>query len=113
MVYYDLPFSCCPISRIIYIWSIFFFNLYHPGSFSLHLPESLQIYFQTNLIHYVTVISFKLFIYSFLAVQGLHCCADISLVMESVGYPLVVVLGFLIGVASAAEHRPNSCGTKA
>ena len=55
MVYYDLPFSCCPFARIIYIWSILFFTLYHPGSFSLHLPESLQNYFQTNLIHYVTV----------------------------------------------------------
>ena len=58
--------------------------------------------------------SFKLFIYLFLAVLGLHCCADVSLVMESGGYPPVVVLGFLIGVASpVAEHRLNSCGTKA
>ena len=35
-----------------------------------------------------------------MAVLGLHCCAGFSLVVESGGYSLVVVLGFLIAVIS-------------
>ena len=43
--------------------------------------------------------------YYFLAVLGFHCCTGFSLVALSGGYPLVVVLGLLITVASpVAEH---------
>ena len=34
---------------------------------------------------------FVIFIYLFLAVLGLHCCAGFSLVVASRGYPLAVV----------------------
>ena len=40
------------------------------------------------------------FIYLFLAVLGLHCCAGFSLVVATGDYSLVVVLGLLIAVAS-------------
>ena len=37
---------------------------------------------------------------------GVRCCVDFSLVMESGGYSLDVVHGFLIGEASLVmEHR--------
>ena len=42
---------------------------------------------------------FYLVIY-FLAVLGLHCCMGFSLVVVSGGYPIVVVCGLLIEVAS-------------
>ena len=45
------------------------------------------------------------FIYSLLAVLGLHCCVCFSPVAESRGYSLVVVLAILIAVTSlVAEH---------
>ena len=40
------------------------------------------------------------FIYLFLAVLGLCCCAGFSLVEKSGGYSLVAVHGLLIAVAS-------------
>ena len=44
---------------------------------------------------------YNFFIYSFiLAVLGLCCLAVFSLVAASWGYPLVVVLGILVEVAS-------------
>ena len=53
-----------------------------------------------------------LFIYSFVAVLGLHCCVGIfPLVVASSGYFLVAVLGLLTAVASlVAEHRLQACG---
>ena len=77
------------------------------------------------------------FIYLFLAMLGLPCCGDFSLVVVSGCYSLVVVRGLLIAVASlvaehglqgswasvvaawglsicgswALEHRLNICGT--
>ena len=72
--------------------------------------------------------------YLFLTVLGLYCCAGFSLAVESLGYSLVVVHGWVhklsIAVAShcracalghtgssncgslAREHRLNSCGTE-
>ena len=44
----------------------------------------------------------NLFIYLFLAVLGLHCCADFSLVAVSRGYSLVEVCGLLTVAASLA-----------
>ena len=45
------------------------------------------------------------FIYLFLAMLGLPCCGDFSLVVVSGCYSLVVVRGLLIAVASlGAEH---------
>ena len=42
----------------------------------------------------------------FLAVLGLHCHSDFSLVVASQGYSLVAVLELLIAVISlVAEHR--------
>ena len=42
----------------------------------------------------------------FLAVLGLHCHSDFSLVAASQGHSLVAVLGLLIAVVSlVAEHR--------
>ena len=38
--------------------------------------------------------------YLFMAVLGLHCCVDFSLVVASRGYSLVVVHELLIAVAS-------------
>ena len=47
----------------------------------------------------------KLFIYYFLAVLGLPCCAGFSLVTESRGYSLAAVSGLLSAVASLlVEH---------
>ena len=47
-----------------------------------------------------------LFIYLFMAVLGLHCCTQLSLVAVNEGYSLVAVCGLLIAVASSvAEHR--------
>ena len=40
-----------------------------------------------------------------MAVLGLRCCMDFSLVGESGGYSLVAMHGLLIAVASAAVHR--------
>ena len=48
----------------------------------------------------------KLFIYLFLTVLELHCCAGFSLVAVSWGYSLAVALGFVRVVASlVVEHR--------
>ena len=56
--------------------------------------------FQCHSFHFL-----KKFIYSLLAVLGLHCCVGFSLVAESRGYSLVVVLAILIAVTSlVAEH---------
>lgn len=41
----------------------------------------------------------------FLAILGLHCSADFSLVMSSRGYSPAVVLGLLIGAASLTMER--------
>jgi len=47
----------------------------------------------------------NIFTYLFLAVLGLHCCTNFSLVAVSRGYSLVAVHGLLIVVASlVAEH---------
>ena len=47
-----------------------------------------------------------LFIYLFLAVLGLCCCAGFSLAAASRGYSLVVAQGLLIAVVSpVVEHR--------
>ena len=47
-----------------------------------------------------------MYIIYFLAVLGLHCCTDFSLVVESGGSSLVVVHGPLNAVAFLkAEHR--------
>ena len=62
-----------------------------------------------------TSIKFFLFIYLFLAVLGLRCCAWASLVASRGGYFLVVVCRLLIVVASLAaghglqEHGFRSC----
>ena len=46
-----------------------------------------------------------LFIYLFLAVLGLHCCAGFSLAADSRGYSLYVARGLLTAVASpVTEH---------
>ena len=46
-----------------------------------------------------------LFFFFFVAVLGLSCCAELSLVGTSRGYSLVVAHGLLIAVASlVAEH---------
>ena len=42
--------------------------------------------------------------YLFLAVLGLHCCADFSLAVECGGYCLVGVRWLLTAVVSLAEH---------
>ena len=39
-----------------------------------------------------------------LAALGLYCCMGFSLVVDSKGYSLVVVLGLLTVVASFVEH---------
>ena len=50
-----------------------------------------------------------MFTYLFLAVLDLCCYAGFSLVVESRGYSLVAVHGFLIAVTSlVAEHRLQS-----
>ena len=49
------------------------------------------------------------FFFKFLAVLGLHCCMDFSLVVADGGCSLVVLRGLLIAVASLVEHR--LCGT--
>jgi len=47
----------------------------------------------------------KIFIYLFLAMLGLCCCVDFSLVLASRGYSLAGVCGFFTVVASlAVEH---------
>ena len=47
-----------------------------------------------------------------MAVPGLHCCAGISLVVESGGYSLVAVRGLLTVEASlVVEHRLWGTGT--
>ena len=52
-----------------------------------------------------TCFLFVNFIYLFLATLGLGCSDGLSQVVSSGGYSLVVVLGFLIVVASlVAEH---------
>ena len=38
-----------------------------------------------------------------LAVLGLHCCVNFSLVAESGGYSLLAICGLLIAVASLVE----------
>ena len=53
-----------------------------------NLSASFSYFFKTE-------VSF-IFIYLFLAVQGLYCCA---------GYSLVAVLGLLTAVVSLVEHR--------
>ena len=50
-------------------------------------------------------IVFVIFIYLFLAVLGLHCCAGFSLVVASGGYPLVVAHGLLVA-SLVLEHDP-------
>ena len=45
------------------------------------------------------------FIYSFLAVLGLRCCKDLSLLAVSMGYSLVVVHRLPIAMASLVENR--------
>ena len=57
---------------------------------------------------YLKTVKIYLFIYLFIAVLGLHCCIDFSLVVvvASRGYSLVALCGLLIVVASlVAEHR--------
>ena len=63
---------------------------------------------------------FFFLIYLFLAVLGLCCCMDFSLVAVSRGYSLVAVCGLLVVVAVAsltAEHEVlghvgfSRCGT--
>ena len=72
---------------------------------------------------------FFYFIYLFLAVLGLPCCAGFSLVVASRAYSLVAVYRFLTAEATgtwalgckgfsscgswALEHRLNSCSTQA
>ena len=51
----------------------------------------------------------KLFIYYFLAVLGLPCCAGFSVVAETRGYSLAVVLGLRGCGFWAVEHRLKSC----
>ena len=55
------------------------------------------------LLRYYCSVPFKKF-YLFLAVLGLHCCADFSLVAARGGYSLVV-RGLLTAAASLEEHR--------
>ena len=43
--------------------------------------------------------------YLFLAMLGLHCCVDFSLVAASKGYSLVVVSRLLIAMASLGEEH--------
>ena len=52
-----------------------------------------------------TLLFLLLYIYVFLAVLDVCCCAGFSVVAARRGYPLVAVTGFLIAVASlVAEH---------
>ena len=57
-----------------------------------------------------SIMLFKdLFIYLFLIVLGLHCCASFSLVVASRGYALVEVCSLFIGVTSCFEARVPRC----
>ena len=47
----------------------------------------------------------KLFIYLFMAVPGLHCCAVFSVAVASGGYSLVVVHRLLIVAASLVAEQ--------
>ena len=54
------------------------------------------------------LIAFKkiIFVFSFLAVLGLHCCMSFSLVVATRGYIAIVVYGLLIEAASpVVEHE--------
>ena len=59
------------------------------------------------MMYTTSLVLFYLFIYLFLAMPGLHCCAGSSLVAEkNGGYSLVAVCGLLMALASlVAEHR--------
>ena len=48
---------------------------------------------------------FYVYLYSFLAVLGLRCCAGFSLVVARGGYSVVVAHDLLMTVASRHEHR--------
>ena len=50
------------------------------------------------------------FIYLFLAVLDLRCCAGFSLAAASKAYSPVVVCGLLIAVTSLVEHRLQGAG---
>ena len=61
------------------------------------------------LIFYILLLFFKLFIY-LLAVLGLCCYVDFSLVVLSAGSSLVAVHGFLIELVSlVVAHGLSSC----
>ena len=56
----------------------------------------------------------KIQLYLFMAVLGLFCCLNFSLVVASRAYFLVATRGLLTEAASlVAEHRLDSCGTGA
>ena len=55
------------------------------------------------------LIVFNVFIYLFLALLGLPCCAGFSVVAETRGYLLAVVLGLSGCGFWAVEHRLKSC----
>ena len=50
------------------------------------------------------------FIYLFLAVLDLRCCAGFSLAAASKAYSPVVMCGLLIAVTSLVEHRLQGAG---
>ena len=58
------------------------------------------IYMNNTLQSISLSLSLFLKLYLFLAVLGLHCCADFSLVAVSRRYSLVAMRGFLLAVAS-------------
>ena len=69
---------------------------------ALLMPNLQESSFLRSLIN--LIYNFILFIY--LAVLGLHCCVDFSLVVASNSYCLVVVHELLIAVASfVVDHR--------
>ena len=53
------------------------------------------------------------FIYLFLAVLGLRCCAQAFSGCSEWGLLFVAVCWLLIAVASLVEHRLSSCGSRA
>lgn len=68
--------------------------------------KRIVFYFLSRRPRFLAFIFICLFIYSFLALLGLHRCAGMSLVSVSGGYSLVGMHKLLIALASlTAEHR--------
>ena len=82
----------------------------------IRTDHMLPLFFFLKLVKFLWVsvayfIFFSLYVFT-LAVLGLHCCIQLSLVVVSRGYPLAVVHGLLSTVASLVlEH--GLCGEQA